>query len=103
MPEPLLYGISPHRKDSYHTPAPFRTATLSHSAHSAVPQLFLYLTLDEHGHVHEHVVELLDRGLQLDNVGVSGLNVRQRLLRGCRVHDNSLKIKPDVCYKEVSD
>ena len=49
------------------------------------------LTLYEHGHVHEHVVELLDGGLQLDDVRVSRLNVGQGLLGGRRVHDNPLQ------------
>ena len=37
------------------------------------------LTLDEHGHVHEHVVQLLDGGLQLDEHLVPVLDVLQRL------------------------
>ena len=48
------------------------------------------LTLYEHGHVHEHVVQLLDGGLQLDDVGVPSLDVRQGLLGRRRVHDDAL-------------
>lgn len=44
------------------------------------------LTLDQHGHVHEHVVQLADAGLQFDDVGVPRLDVRQRLLRLLRLH-----------------
>lgn len=44
------------------------------------------LTLDEHGHVHEHVVQLADGRLQLDDIGVPRLDVRQRLLRLLRLH-----------------
>ena len=50
----------------------------------------MYLTLHQHGHVHEHVVELLDGGLQLHDVGVPRLDVGQRLLGGRRVHDDAL-------------
>ena len=48
------------------------------------------LTLYQHGHVHEHVVQLLDGGLQLDDVGVPSLDVRQGLLGRRRVHDDAL-------------
>ena len=51
-----------------------------------------YLALHKHGHVHEHVVELLDGGLQLDDVGVPRLDVRQGLLGRSSVHDNALDI-----------
>jgi hypothetical protein len=44
------------------------------------------LILDEHGHVHKHVVQLSDRILQLHNVGVSRFNVGQRLARLLRLH-----------------
>ena len=53
----------------------------------------VYLTLHKHGHVHEHVVELLDGGLQLDDVCVPRLDVRQGLLGCSCVHDNALKVK----------
>ena len=51
----------------------------------------LYLAFYEHGHVHEHVVELLDGGLQLDDVGMARLNVRQGLLGRRRVHNDPLQ------------
>lgn len=38
------------------------------------------LALDKHRHVHEHVVQLADGRLQLDDVGVPRLDVGQRLL-----------------------
>lgn len=44
------------------------------------------LAFDEHRHVHEHVVQLADGGLQLDDVGVPRLDVGQRLLRLLRLH-----------------
>ena len=53
--------------------------------------VFFYLALHKHGHVHEHVVELLDGGLQLDDVRVPRLDVRQGLLGRSCVHDNALK------------
>ena len=53
-------------------------------------KVVLYLTLDQHCHVHEHVVQLLDGGLQLDDVGVPSLDVRQGLLGRRRVHDDAL-------------
>ena len=48
------------------------------------------LTLDQHGHVHEHVVQLFDGGLQLDDVCMPGLDVGQRLLGARGVHDDAL-------------
>ena len=60
--------------------------------HPDIYSLF-YLTLDKHGHIHEHVVEFLDGGLQLDDVCVPRLNVCQGLLGCCCVHDNALKVK----------
>lgn len=47
-----------------------------------------YLRLDEHGHVHEHVVQLLDAVLQLDDVIVTRLDVLQRLLGLTRVRQD---------------
>ena len=52
-----------------------------------------YLAFYQHSHIHEHVVELLDGSLQLDDVGVPRLNVCQSLLRCSCVHDNALKVK----------
>jgi hypothetical protein len=37
------------------------------------------LAFDEHGHVHEHVVQLLDGSLQLDDVRMPRFDVGQRL------------------------
>ena len=48
------------------------------------------LALYQHGHVHEHVVQLLDGGLQLDDVRVPSLDVRQGLLGRRSVHDDAL-------------
>ena len=44
-----------------------------------------HLRFDKHGHVHEHVVQLLDALLQLHDVVVSRLDVLQRLARLRRV------------------
>ena len=49
-----------------------------------------YLALDKHSHVHEHVMELLDGGLKLDDIGVPRFDVRQGLLGSSCVHDNAL-------------
>lgn len=51
-----------------------------------VIKMFSDLTLDQHCHVHEHVVELADGSLQLDDVGVSRLDVGERLFRLLRLH-----------------
>ena len=52
-----------------------------------------YLAFYQHSHIHEHVVELLDGSLQLDDVGVPRLNVCQSLLRCSCVHDNALEVR----------
>ena len=46
------------------------------------------LALDEHGHVHEHVVQFLDGLLQLHDVIVTRLDVLERLLGLLRVCDD---------------
>ena len=48
------------------------------------------LTLNQHGHIHEHVVQLLDGRLQLNDVRVPRLYVCQRLLGRGSVHDDPL-------------
>ena len=58
---------------------------------SCTKKVVLYLTLDQHSHVHEHVVQLLDGGLQLDDVRVPRLDVCQRLLCCSCVHDDTLR------------
>jgi len=60
----------------------------------------LYLAFYEHGHVHEHVVQLFDGRFQLDDVGVAGLDVRQSLLRLSRVHHDALREDRSVALKE---
>ena len=47
-----------------------------------------YLTLNQHRHVHEHVVHLANARLQFDDVVVARLNVLQRLLGLLRLHDD---------------
>lgn len=47
-----------------------------------------HLALHEHGHVPEHVVQLTDAVLQLDDLTVPGLNLAQGLLRDAGVHDD---------------
>lgn len=47
-----------------------------------------HLALHEHGHVHEHVVQLPDAVLQLDDLTVACLNLTQGLLRDAGVHDD---------------
>lgn len=47
-----------------------------------------YLALHQHGHVHEHIVQLPDTVLQLDDLTVSGLNLTEGLLRDAGVHDD---------------
>lgn len=47
-----------------------------------------HLALHQHGHVHEHIVELPDAVLQLDDLTVSGLDLTQSLLRDAGVHDD---------------
>lgn len=42
-----------------------------------IGNVVLHLALDEHRHVHEHVVELLDRLLELHDVVMPRLNVLQ--------------------------
>ena len=54
-------------------------------AHS---RLWSHLTLHKHGHVHKHIVQLSYRVLQLHDVVVSRLNVRQSLPRLLRLHDD---------------
>lgn len=46
------------------------------------------LTLDEHGHVHKHVVQLSNTVLELHNVLVTRLDIGERLFGRLRVHDN---------------
>ena len=58
---------------------------------SCTKKVVLYLTLDQHCHVHEHVVQLLDGRLQLDDVRVPRLDVCQRLLCCSCVHDDTLR------------
>jgi hypothetical protein len=38
-----------------------------------------YLSLDKHGHIHEHLVQLSDAGLQLHDVFVAGLDLIESL------------------------
>lgn len=45
-----------------------------------------YLALDQHGHVNKHVMQLADAVFQLDDLGVSGLDLVQGLLGHLRVH-----------------
>ena len=59
------------------------------------------LALYQHGHVHEHVVQLLDGGLQLDDVRVPSLDVRQGLLGRRRVHDDALGTRDLSHYIKV--
>lgn len=47
-----------------------------------------HLALHQHGHVHEHVVQLSNAGLQLDDLTVPCLNLAQGLLRDAGVHDD---------------
>lgn len=47
-----------------------------------------HLALHKHGHVHEHVVQLTDAVLQLDDLTVPRLNLTQGLLRDTGVHDD---------------
>ena len=59
------------------------------------------LALYQHGHVHEHVVQLLDGGLQLDDVRVPSLDVRQGLLGRRSVHDDALGTRDLSHYIKV--
>lgn len=45
-----------------------------------------HLALHQHGHVHKHVVQLADAVLKLDDLGVSRLDLVQRLLGHLGVH-----------------
>lgn len=47
----------------------------------------MYLTLDEHGDVHEHVVQFLYAALQPYDVFVTRLDLAQRLLGDSRIYD----------------
>ena len=58
---------------------------------SFTKKVVIYLTLDQHCHVHEHVVQLLDGGLQLDDICVPCLDVCQCLLCCSGVHDDTLQ------------
>lgn len=58
--------------------------------------IFHYLTLDQHRHVHEHVVEFSNRVLQLDNVGVSSFDVGKCLFCLLCLHDDLLRGKIEV-------
>ncbi len=42
--------------------------------------LMKYLRFDQHGHVHEHVVQLSNGVFKFDDISVTGFNVRKRLL-----------------------
>lgn len=46
----------------------------------------VYLALNQHGHVDEHVVQLADAVFELDDLGVSGLDLVQGLLGHLGVH-----------------
>lgn len=50
-----------------------------------------YLTLDEHRHIHKHIVKLPYGALQLHDIVVSGFNVSKSLLRLLRVRDDALR------------
>lgn len=58
--------------------------------------IFHYLTLDQHRHVHEHVVEFSNRVLQLDDVGVSSFDVGKCLFCLLCLHDDLLGGKIEV-------
>lgn len=47
-----------------------------------------HLTLNQHGHVHEHVVQLTDAILQLDDLIVPGFDLIHGLLGDVGVHDD---------------
>lgn len=47
-----------------------------------------HLALHKHGHVHEHVMQLTDAVLQLDDLTMPRLNLAQGLLRDTGVHDD---------------
>lgn len=49
----------------------------------------MYLTLDEHGDVHEHVVQFLYAALQPYDVFVTRLDLAQRLLGDSRIYDQA--------------
>ena len=59
----------------------------------------MYLALNEHCHVHEHVMQFLDRRLELDNVCMPSLNVGQGLLRLGSVHHDPLREDGGVALK----
>lgn len=47
-----------------------------------------YLTLDQHGHIHKHIVELPDRVFELNDVSVTRFDVRESLFCLLRLHDD---------------
>jgi len=47
-----------------------------------------YLTFYQHGHVHEHVVQLPDGVFEFNNVSVTRLDVRKGLFCLLRFHDD---------------
>lgn len=55
-----------------------------------------HLALHQHGHVHEHIVQLPDAGLQLDDLTVPSLDLTQRLLRDAGVHDDLGEREPVI-------
>lgn len=47
-----------------------------------------YLTLDQHSHIHEHIVQFSYRIFQFDNIGVPGFNISKCLFGLMCIHDN---------------
>lgn len=48
----------------------------------------VYLTLHQHGHIHEHIVQLTDAVLQFDDFIVPRLNLIHSLFTDVAVHDD---------------
>ena len=62
-----------------------------------------HLALHKHGHVHEHVMQLTDAVLQLNDLTVPSLNLAEGLLRNAGVHDDlgtgAVGWDPGVCQR----
>ena len=72
-------ALKTHRKVSH--------VSLEHAVtHSESGGAVTHLALHQHRHVDEHVVQLADAVFQLDDLGVSGLDLVQSLLGHLRVH-----------------
>lgn len=50
-----------------------------------------YLALDQHGHIHEHVMQFPNRVLQFNNISMTCFDISKSLFGLMRIHNNALR------------